>query len=421
MSLTPDRWKQIEELYEAAMDCRPEERAALLANANVEVRDVVGKMLAQGANGHILDRPAWEIETDALALTPAIAIGSRLGHYQIEAVVGSGGMGEVYRASDNRLDRKVAIKALRAGHQLREHAWQLLEEARAASALNHPNIITIHDIDVADGRPYIVMEWIDGQTLRQKLSHGPMGVPEVLAAASQIVDALAAAHDRGILHRDLKPENVMVTADGRVKVLDFGIARRLAAPLSQANVPDLVLGTPGYMSPEQARGEALDSRSDQFSFGAVLYEMAAGRQAFAGVSAAELVAGVLFREPEPLTRVNAEVPAPLQWVVERCLAKPPQDRFESTDELRRELSAIRTRLSGSVTAAAAIRNIPVPRSSLIGREEELARLRELIADPDLRLLTGQRGCAMDAAVHRAGTASLRTTLRVVPALCRWRR
>jgi predicted ATPase/predicted Ser/Thr protein kinase len=401
MSLTPERWKQIEDLYHAAVDCRPEERVALLASANVEVRDVVGKMLAQENKGHILERPAWEVENGApppassipSALPPSIPIGSKLGHYRIEAAVGSGGMGEVYRASDMRLDRKVSIKALRAGRQSKEHALQLLEEARAASALNHPNIITIHDIDVAAGRPYIVMEWIEGQTLRQKMANGPLSLSELLHIASQIVEALMAAHERGILHRDLKPENVMVTADGRVKVLDFGIATRLATPgtptgtLHPPTIPGFVLGTPGYMSPEQTRGEKLDFRSDQFSFGAVLYEMAAGRQAFAGDSIPELQAAILFREPEPLTGLNAQVPAPLHWLVERCLAKSPRDRFESTGELRRELSAILTRLSERPTTAAPIHNIPVPRTSLVGREEDLAHLRELTARPELRLLT----------------------------------
>ena len=218
MSLSPQRWKQIEELYEAAVNCEPEERATLLSNADRDVRDVVGRMLVQDAKGHILDRPAWEIETSAPSSPPpAIPIGTKLGHYRIEAVVGSGGMGEVYRASDTRLDRKVAIKALRAGRQSKEHALQLLGEARAASALNHPNIIIIHDVDVAAGRPYIVMEWIEGQTLRQKMANGPLSLAELLHIASQIVEALVAAHERGILHRDLKPENVMVTADGRVK------------------------------------------------------------------------------------------------------------------------------------------------------------------------------------------------------------
>jgi predicted ATPase/serine/threonine protein kinase len=397
MSLTPETWKQIEDLYQAAVDSAPEERVVLLAGANAEVRKVVGRMLAQEDKGHILERPAWEIENGEPPPPlpfppppPSIPIGSKLGHYRIETAVGSGGMGEVYRACDTRLDRKVAIKALRAGRQSKENAWQLLGEARAASALNHPNIITIHDIDVAAGRPYIVMEWIEGQTLRQKMANGSLSLAELLHIASQIVEALVAAHERGILHRDLKPENVMVTADGRVKVLDFGIATRLAAPETPSGTldppPGFVLGTPGYMSPEQTRGEKLDFRSDQFSFGAVLYEMAAGRQAFAADSIPELQAAILYNDPEPLTSLNAQAPAPLQWVVERCLAKSSKQRFGSTGELRRELAAIFTRLDQAATAAP-VYTVPVPRTPLLGRERELVHLRELAVSPDLHLLT----------------------------------
>ena len=393
MSMTPERWKQIEELYQAAVDCGAEERAALLAKASLEVSDVVGKMLEQDTIGNILDGPAWDIETDAQSPSRPIAVGSILGPYRIETAVGSGGMGEVYRASDTRLARKVAIKAIRAGRLSPAFEWQFLKEARAASALNHPNIITIHDIAAADGQPYIVMEWIDGQTLRQKLARGPLDIPEVLAIASQIAEALVAAHDGGVLHRDLKPENVMVTADGRVKVLDFGIAERMQTqetPALEPNLPAIpgsVTGTPGYMSPEQARGEKLDFRSDQFSFGAVLYEMATGRRAFAGHSATEVQTAILRQEPEPLTSLNPQAPAPLQWVVERCLAKSSGDRFASTGELRRELSAIQARLSQRATAIAPVNSVPAPRTLLIGRKEELAHLLELIADPDLRLLT----------------------------------
>jgi serine/threonine protein kinase/tetratricopeptide (TPR) repeat protein len=393
LNLTPERWKQIEELYNAVADGEPEQRLALLEKASPEVREAVDRMLAENTGEQLLDKTALEIVTIAEQLAPALGPGSTLGHYRIETSIGRGGMGEVYRACDTRLDRKVAVKAIRAGGVSGSLEWRLIEEARAASALNHPNIITVYDIGTANGQPYIVMEWIEGQTLRQRLAHGPIGIAEVLVIASQIVDALVAAHDGGILHRDLKPENVMITADGRVKVLDFGIAKRMAAPerqTSRFSLPTMsgfILGTPGYMSPEQTRGETMDFRSDQFSFGAVLYEMATGRQAFTGASVAELLAAILSREPEPPTSVNAQVPAPLQWVIERCLAKSPRDRFESTGALRRELSTILTRLSERATATAPIHSIPVPRTSLIGREEEVARLRELIADPDLRVLT----------------------------------
>jgi predicted ATPase len=391
MSITPERWKKIEELYNAMFDQGPDERMALLQKASPEVRDIVGAMLAQETKGHMLDRPAWEGEAQSLFLP--LAPRSSFGHYYIEDAVGAGGMGEVYRAWDTRLARKVAIKSIRAGISAEGLEARFLEEARAASALNHPNIITIYDIGAADERPYLVMEWIEGETLRQQLARAPMSLPGLLAIASQIADALVAAHESGIVHRDLKPENIMVTAEGRVKVLDFGIAKRTAIPEGPAmetgllTVPGSVMGTPGYMSPEQARGEKLDFRSDHFSFGAVLYEMATGRRAFAGKSAAEVQAGILLQQPNPLTRLNPQAPAPLQWVVDRCLAKSPRDRFDSTSELRSALAAIATDAGQRASVAQPIDNLPSPRTALIGREDELARLRELAADPHLRLLT----------------------------------
>jgi predicted ATPase len=270
---------------------------------------------------------------------------------------------------------------------------RFLEEARAASALNHPNIVTVYDVGAANGRPYIVMEWIDGRTLRQRLGEGPFAMPEVFGVASQIADALAAAHEKGVVHRDLKPENIMICPDGRAKVLDFGIAKR-SVPQDAATLdigfltlPGSIMGTPGYMSPEQARGEPLDFRTDQFSFGALLYEMTTGRRAFAGKSTAEVQAAILFHQPEPLTRVNPHTPAPLQWIVDRCLAKTAQDRFSSTSELRKELSDVVANTSSRAAAAPPVDNMPTPRTPLVGRELELSRLEQLIADPGVRLLT----------------------------------
>jgi predicted ATPase len=392
MGITPERWKEVEELYHASVDQAPEIRDSLLEKTSPEVREIVHRLLSQENTG-ILDRPAWEAETEPMPPSPAIGPGSSLGPYLIEAGVGTGGMGEVFRASDTRLARKVAIKAIRAGRSAAGLELRFLGEARAASALNHPNIITIYDVGTLEGQPYIVMEWIEGQTLRQKLAQGPLSIPEVLGIASQILDALAAAHESGIIHRDLKPENIMVNASGRIKVLDFGIAKRMAMPedptldFVSRNTLGFVVGTPGYMSPEQARGEQLDFRSDHFSFGAVLYELVAGQRAFAGKSNAEVQAAILLRQPEPLTRLNPQAPAPLQWVVERCLKKAPRDRFETTEELRREFSAIVTRAGQSVAAVPSVNNIPAPRTPLIGREAELSRLRDLVADPDLRILT----------------------------------
>ena len=253
-------------------------------------------------------------------------------------------MGQVYRARDTRLSRPVAVKVLTSGSTDR-----FIQEARAASALNHPNIVTIYDVGDAAGVSYIVMELIDGQTLRQAMAGGPLPVPKLLTIAVQIADALATAHAKGIMHRDLKPANIMISAEGRAKILDFGLAKRGAPaggassatvaehPLTQ---PGTILGTYGYMSPEQARGESSDFRSDQFSFGAVLYEMATGRRAFAGSTEVDALAAVIRDQPEPIGRINPQTPAPLQWAVERCLAKNARDRYSSTQDLLNELSAI---------------------------------------------------------------------------------
>jgi predicted ATPase/serine/threonine protein kinase len=392
MTLSQERWKQIEELYDAAVDLKPAEQSVVLGAADPDIGKVVSRMLMQNKTG-ILDKPAWEVEALASSEMHPIQPGSTIGPYRIESKVGAGGMGEVYQAWDTRLARKVALKAIRADQEFSGLETRFLEEARAASALNHPNIVTIYDVGEIDDFPYIVMEWIDGKTLRQRLTEGSFAMPEIFGIASQVTDALAAAHEAGVVHRDLKPENIMVTADGRAKVLDFGIAKRVAEPegntveLGNFTVPGAIIGTPGYMSPEQARGEDLDFRSDQFSFGAVLYEMVTCRRAFSGRSVADVQGAILFHQPEPLTHINPQAPAPLQWIVDRCLSKLSQDRFASTAELRRELSAVIAGTSQHATRVAAIENLPSPRTALIGREDELSRLERLLADPGIHLLT----------------------------------
>ena len=392
MSMTLERWKEIEELYHAAVDQAAEVQDSLLEKANPEVRELVRQLFIAQSSA-LLDRPAWQREGTVGTILLSIGPGANLGPYRIEAKIGAGGMGQVFRASDTRLARKVAIKTIRAGYCSASLEVQFLKEARAASALNHPNIITIHDVGTVDGHMFIVMEWIDGQTLREKLKQGPLPVHEALAIATQTLDALAAAHEGGFLHRDLKPENIMVTGSGRAKVLDFGLAKRIAttrtaAPDSATGDPlGMIVGTPGYMSPEQARGEALDFRSDHFSFGAVLYELITGRRAFTGKSAAEVQAAILLSEPEPLTSLRPQAPAPLQWLVERCMAKASRDRFDSTEALRQEFAAIVTRASNPAAAAITIQNMPTPRTAFIGREAELSQLRDLVVDPGVRILT----------------------------------
>ncbi|HEY8054545.1 MAG TPA: protein kinase [Terriglobales bacterium] len=337
--------------------------------------------------------PASEDATAALTSAAAPAPPpSHLGPYRIEATIGVGGMGEVFRAFDPRLERRVAIKAIRTGLASPEAKARFLAEARAASALNHPHIITIHDVGAADGVPYMVMEWVEGETLRRKLAQGSLPLAEVRRLGAAIAAALTAAHAAGIVHRDLKPENIMLAADGRIKVLDFGIARRLASAGPDLDATSLtqagtLVGTPGYMSPEQVRGEAVGARSDQFAFGAVLYEMATGQRAFAGASLADRQAAVLLQHPEPLTRVNPQAPAPLQWLVERCLAKPAAERFASMEDVAAELASLAAHPPPPTAPAAPAYSLPAPRTPLIGRAADLAALRQLLADEATTVVT----------------------------------
>ncbi len=296
----------------------------------------------------------------------ALIPGTKLGPYEIAAPLGAGGMGEVYRATQISLRRTVAIKVLPDGVAADpERLRRFEQEARAASALNHPSIISIYDVGRFDAISYIVMEFVEGRTLRSLLETGPVLLRKALDIAHQVADGLAKAHSAGIVHRDIKPENIMVTRDGHVKVLDFGLAKLVpptpgtsssptltaAAP---ATDPGMVLGTVAYMSPEQARGAATDYRSDIFSFGSVLYEMLTGKQPFRRASSAQTMNAIIEDDPLPIAELNPKVPLPLRWIVERCLAKEPDDRYASTRDLARDLASVRDHLSESgITAAVA--------------------------------------------------------------------
>ncbi len=281
---------------------------------------------------------------------------TRLGPYEIVDPLGAGGMGEVYRARDTRLGRDVAIKVLPAEVSSDPSRLKRFEkEARAVSALNHPNIVTIHDIGSSDSVSWIAMELVEGKTLRELLFAGPVAVKKLLAIAAQIAEGLARAHEVGIAHRDLKPENVMVTKDGLVKILDFGLAKLTQTsagsdegsqlPTETGTSPGMIVGTVGYMSPEQAGGRTVDFRSDQFSFGSILYEMATGKRAFQKKTAVDTLSAILNEDPEPVSAINPQAPTPLRWIVERCLAKDPEERYASTKDLARELATVRDRLS----------------------------------------------------------------------------
>ena len=281
-----------------------------------------------------------------------------LAQYTIIAQIGAGGMGEVYRARDSRLDREVAIKLL-PGEVLSnsDRLKRFEQEARATSALNHPNILTVHDFGEYEGSPFIVAELLDGEELRQRLDAGPIPLRKVTDYAQQIINGLSAAHEKGIVHRDLKPENLFITKDDRVKILDFGLAK-LRAPKPEAGSsedetrkaitnPGVVMGTVGYMSPEQVRGQATDHRSDIFSFGAILHEMITGRRAFHRDTMAETMSAILREEPPELTESNPNVSPALERIVRRCLEKKTDRRFQSTSDLGFALESLYGVSSGS--------------------------------------------------------------------------
>lgn len=280
-----------------------------------------------------------------------ISRATRLGPYEILSPIGAGGMGEVYRAHDTRLRRDVAVKIMPADSAADPDRVRRFEkEARAVSALNHPNILTVHDFGADNGTQYIVSELVEGESLRKLLLHGPMARRQILDVAVQIADGLAAAHHAGIVHRDLKPENIMISRDGRVKILDFGLAKPVQAAGDDAQTldtaatqPGLILGTVAYMSPEQARGVSVDFRADQFALGLILYEMCTGRQAFHRESPLHTLSAILTEEAPPITGV----PAPLAWTIQRCLSKDPAQRYGDTGDLYRDLRDMRDHISTS--------------------------------------------------------------------------
>src|SRR3989454_8075379 len=294
-----------------------------------------------------------------------IDTGTRLGRYEIRAQIGEGGMGEVYRARDTQLGRDVAVKVLPSTYSVDEQRLSRFEqEASAASALNHPNILIVHDIGSHEGSPYVVSELLEGETLRKRISRAPLAQRRAIGYALGIVHGLAAAHEKGIVHRDLKPDNIFITKDWRVKILDFGIAKLTQAEGSQSQTdiptrrvdtdPGVVMGTVGYMSPEQVRGQKVDHRSDIFSFGAILYEILSGRRAFHRESTADTISAILKEHPPELSETNQRIAPALERLVNHCLEKNPEERFHSASDLAFELEA----LSGSTGVSTQTVTIP---------------------------------------------------------------
>ena len=346
--MTPERYQQVGQLYHEALDLTLEKRGAFLDEAcrdDGELRREVEALLASHEQaGAFLNVPALpmtakDIARDHVQLLP----GRQLGPYKILSQLGKGGMGEVYQAKDTRLGRTVAIKLLPAQLSANVELRQRLErEARAISALSHPHICALYDIGHQDGTDFLVMEYLEGQTLSQRLAKGPLPVDEALRYAQEMADALDQAHRHGVVHRDLKPANIMLTKSG-AKLLDFGLAKRIEGPEHDLTTPGgpsrswtvegAIIGTLSYMSPEQAEGKKVDARSDIFTFGAVMYEMFSGRPAFQRDSTASTLAAILKEDPRPLSELVSGVPLELQRIVKRCLRKDPARRFQHMDDV----------------------------------------------------------------------------------------
>lgn len=338
--MTPECWRQIEELYQAALVLEGEERAALLKQATADVRDKVAAMLAQKTGANILDRPAWENETGTLAYSSPFVAGTQLGQYRIEGAIGEGGMGVVFRGYDTKLNRPVAIKVL--SDELADAAARrrFQREAQTASSLNHPHILTVYDVGEIDGRQYLVTEFVDGGTLKNWARQQQRSWQDVVELLTGVADGLATAHQAGILHRDIKPDNILITASGYAKLADFGLAKLEEEPGTKddtATHPGMIVGTIAYMSPEQASGMPLDSRSDIFSFGAVLYEMLAGKRPFVASTGLELLQKVIHESPAPL---GEEIPRQLQALVAKAMEKDPANRYSSMRDLVADLRRV---------------------------------------------------------------------------------
>jgi serine/threonine protein kinase/Tfp pilus assembly protein PilF len=356
-----ERWQQIDQLLGAALEREPAERAVFLAEAcagdETLLREVESLLRSEQGARSFMETPVAALAAHALAAEQSRArVGERLGHYQILSRLGAGGMGEVYLARDGRLGRNVALKLLPVQfYSDPDRVRRFEREGRAASALNHPNIITIHDFGEVDGVYYIATELIRGETLRQQLASGPMNLRDAIGVGQQTASALSVAHAAGIIHRDIKPENIMLRADGYVKVLDFGLAkltgRRTASVDSEAiamakesTETGAVMGTVQYMSPEQVRGQKVDARSDIFSFGVVLYEMLAGESPFARATMADVIAAILDHEPPPLARYLSEAPRELEHIVSKALRKNREERYQTAEDLLLDLKDFKQEL-----------------------------------------------------------------------------
>jgi eukaryotic-like serine/threonine-protein kinase len=357
--MNTERWQRVRELFEAALENPPADVDRWLAerNSDPEVRAELASLLASHSKaGDFLSQPVGDRPELFEEASPGLAAGQVIGPYQIIEEAGRGGMGRVYRALDTRLNRMVAIKALPldAAPDASQRE-RLRREARAAAALSHPGICIVHALEEIDGELYIVSEFIEGQTLRQEIEGGTRpSLRQILDTARQLAEALGTAHAAGVIHRDLKPENVMRATDGRIKILDFGLARQeqAGAPLALVTQPGMLMGTPAYMAPEQFSGGTVDARTDVFSFGVLVYEYACGEHPFDGDNFVARAARVLEGSPEPLASRRPELPASLIALIDRCLKKSPRSRFASAAAIAEALEAVQTTTGANPVIAA---------------------------------------------------------------------
>jgi eukaryotic-like serine/threonine-protein kinase len=355
--MKPERWQKIKDIFQGALERAPEERSAFVSQAcegNEELRKEVESLISSdGRTGAFLDSPAYEAAAETIVNEKSeLKPGQTTGSYEIMSFISRGGMGEVYLAQDRRLSRKVALKLLPAAFTKDDERLRRFEqEARAASALNHPNIITIYEVLKTRSNYLIATEFVEGETLRKRLSRSPLTLSESLNIAIQVADALVSAHKAGIIHRDIKPENIMLRPDGYVKILDFGLAKlaehapetvAAEAPTRQVRTGSgVVIGTAGYMSPEQARGKEVDTRSDVFSLGAVLYEMVSGQKPFDGETPSDTLAAILKTEPPPISEIIEDAPPELVRIVNKTLRKDREERYQVVKELLLDLRALK--------------------------------------------------------------------------------
>jgi Tol biopolymer transport system component/serine/threonine protein kinase len=357
--MTPERWQQLKQIFQSALERNPAERSAFLDHAcagDVTLRNEVESLISSHKQaGDSIEAMAAEAATEMLANEHSDSIlGKQFGRYLVLNRLGHGGMGEVFLAEDTSLGRKVALKLLRRDFTSNEERLRRFQqEARAASGLNHPNILTIHEIGHDGPLQFMASEYVEGETLRQHISRARMTLAQALDVAIQVASALAAAHQAGIIHRDIKPENIMLRNDGYVKVLDFGLAKLIDPKTIHTAAPTLpqveteqgvVMGTFSYMSPEQARGLAVDTRTDIWSLGVMLYEMLAGRQPFEGETASDVMSLILQKEPLPLVHAWPEVPAELERIVRKALHKDKEERYQTVKDLQIDLKNLRKEL-----------------------------------------------------------------------------